>query len=266
MLNAIYASKLYKTSSRKSKIRAAAESPMNVELVAQLAKSLDEEYKTDEYLLSEEDKAAKASPSPAGEGGASEGGEGGMGEGPSGGGHFSGGPSGGGHIPGGDIGSEPGEFVEEGAPDDMGGGDEGSDDGGSESAPEPAESSDVEESTKVKGTPVKASSDPRECKDPNQLIDEVKGLLNLNEATAGVIRAAIKENELWIYFNDNINLNNIMSDVIDTVNSSGYTRLEFNRLARSDNSIVFIINDYSEMVKPLEPVDEKDGVIKEISE
>ena len=98
MLQSIYASKLYKTSTRKSRIKAAVESPVNVELVAQLAKSLDEEYKTDEYLLTEADKAAKAQPAPSGEGGAEggaagpEGGaDGGFGGGPSGGGHFSGG-------------------------------------------------------------------------------------------------------------------------------------------------------------------------------
>ena len=254
MLQSIYASKLYKTSTRKSRIKAAAESPMNVELVAQLAKSLDEEYKTDDYLMTEKDKAAKAQPAaPQGGEGQGEasgpdfgGSEGGFSGGhPSGGGHFSGGPdfSAGGEDLGGDEGLS---------------GPEAPDEGG---APEPAEkpSDDVKESTRTKGRRVTASSD---FKDMGEVANQIKGMLNFKDSTAGVNRTLVKENELWVYFNDDINLNNIMSDVIDTLNGSGYTYLEFNRLARSDNAMVFIINYYSDMIKPLEQIDEKDGVIK----
>ena len=45
-MKAIFASKLYKASSRKDRIQAALNSLGNSELVQQLASSLDEEYKT----------------------------------------------------------------------------------------------------------------------------------------------------------------------------------------------------------------------------
>lgn len=265
MLQSIYASKLYRTSSRKSRIKASAESSLNAELVTQLAHDLDEEYQTDEYLATEQDKAQSAPEggSPDGGDGASEGGasEGGFGGGPSGG-------HGGGSF-GGDLGSAPGEFVEEDAP--AGGeGDESDipDDSASESSDD---SSDVAESTKIKGKKVTASSDTSTFKDMGQVADQIKGLLNFKDSTSGVSRTLVKENELWIYYNDDMNLNNIMAIVIDTLNGSGYTYLEFNRLARSDNAIVFEIafKSSDNQVKPKqepeveEPeIDEQKSVIE----
>ena len=272
MLQSIYASKLYKASKRKSKIKAAAENPLNGELVTQLANSLDEEYQTDKYLATEQDKAQssgdQASGSPDGGGDSSP--EGGFGGGPSGGGHHSAG--GGGPI--GDLGSAPGEIVE----DDMSSGDEGSLDGGEDGegpAPEPDDSSDkpadVSESTIVRGKKVTASVDPCNFKDMGQVADQIKGLLNFKDSTSGVSRTFVKENELWIYYSDDINLNNIMAIVIDTLNGSGYTYLEFNRLARSDNAIVFEIafKSSDNQVKPKQeeevepPETEEESLIKE---
>lgn len=90
-------------------------------------------------------------------------------------------------------------------------------------------------------------------------VQDIKGILNALEDTKGVQRVGIKnENELWIYYNDSINLNNVMGPVIEELNKPGYTYLEFNRLARSDNAIVFIIM--------LEDTDCKKGSIKEIEE
>lgn len=71
---------------------------------------------------------------------------------------------------------------------------------------------------------------------------EVAGILNANEDTAGVERAKIKDSELWIYYNDKLNLNNLMTSAIKLLDASSHYQLSFNRLARSENAIVFDVN------------------------
>ena len=73
----------------------------------------------------------------------------------------------------------------------------------------------------------------------SSLVDELKGTLNARSETSGVARIAIKSEELWIYYNDNVNLNSMMPNVIDVLNAANYYYLVFNRLARTDNAIVF---------------------------
>lgn len=99
--------------------------------------------------------------------------------------------------------------------------------------PEP-ESKLVEESTEVKSKEnIKASiTDKLNC---------FKDTLNSRQDTAGVIRIAQKEKEMWIYYNDDVNLNDIMVDVIECIANIDCNMFEFNRLARSDNAIVFVI-------------------------
>ena len=58
--------------------------------------------------------------------------------------------------------------------------------------------------------------------------------------------------ELWIHYNDSINLNNVMEPVIAVLNAANYFKLDFNRLARTENAIVFSITVASVPVKPLE--------------
>ena len=70
--------------------------------------------------------------------------------------------------------------------------------------------------------------------------DAIKTALNNSTETKGVNRTSIKDDELWIYYDDSINLNKVMADAIETIYTFGYG-LEFNRLARSDNAIVFLI-------------------------
>lgn len=72
-------------------------------------------------------------------------------------------------------------------------------------------------------------------------LNVLKGTLNMREDTAGVSRITEKDDELWIYYNDDVNLNNTMTAVIEHLSNSGHKNLEFNRLARSDNAIVFVI-------------------------
>lgn len=90
----------------------------------------------------------------------------------------------------------------------------------------------VEESTKIHVIP----------------LDEIKGTLNHVADTAGVSRIEMKDHELWIFYNDEVNLNNIMTEVIELLNNTGYTYLSFNRLARSNNAIVFEISYNTTMV------------------
>jgi hypothetical protein len=84
----------------------------------------------------------------------------------------------------------------------------------------------------------------------------IKGTLNAREDTSGVSRIEVKDSELWIYYNDDSNLNDKMVEVISVLNSPGYTYLKFNRLARSNNAIVFDVNLNVEPIKSVKEVEE----------
>jgi hypothetical protein len=241
-INAILASKMYRASPRKDKIRAALESPINTELVQQLSEYLDDSAKAlNRGAIAQEgenvigDDVDDIRPGAAGGGG----------PGPSGGGSFAGGP-------GGDIDDEfEGEFDENGDPIEVPEGEEPLDNSESTSDDEPPaddEPQEIDSSTSTDGNPISASYDP------NQLPTQLKSTLNMREECAGVERVSIKECELWIYYNDKINLNNVMSEVIEILNAANYSYLNFNRLARTDNAIVFDIDliDSENEVKPIE--------------
>ena len=225
-MKSIYASKLYIASSRKDRIDAALIAPSNLELVQQLANDLDEEYIThenlglepeseegdnepelDEFIVDEEidpesDLMTMEDVATPKEHSA---------------------PS---HSSKSDKPAEHKESSKEGDPDLM---------------PEsPANDLNNEE-------PTAASTETDETKESVVAasladLNILKNTLNGRTDTAGVTRIAEKENEIWIYYNDDINLNNIMTDVIEYIMSAGYDVLEFNRLARSDNAIVFLNN------------------------
>lgn len=85
---------------------------------------------------------------------------------------------------------------------------------------------------------------------PKLDLNALQGTLNSREDTAGVSYLLQKDNELWIHYNDSINLNNTMEAVITLIRDLGYDNLTFNRLARSANAIVFeivmtTVNNYS---------------------
>ena len=65
-------------------------------------------------------------------------------------------------------------------------------------------------------------------------LSSVTASLNATPATQGVRSCRMINSELWIYYNDDINLNSVMESVIDSVPD-----WEFNRLARSHNAVVF---------------------------
>jgi hypothetical protein len=113
------------------------------------------------------------------------------------------------------------------------------------STPEDTSSDDgvdttTEAATEIDNGVVANSIDDDGIQDTKSLTDSVKTTLNNNAETKGVSRASIKDDELWVYYEDSINLNKVMANAIETLNSLDY-ELEFNRLARSDNAIVFLV-------------------------
>lgn len=236
-LSRIYSSKLYITSTRKDRIKAAINDPFNVELVQQISDYLDNDSKkllktaVEEEDAKTEELENKNSDSDKGS-----------------------------------IEDEPlddernvfspsysGSHGPIAPPSDMG---DGMDEGGSEesggepdNAPEePAPDTDVEESTQI---PIEGSSKIEDI--ISGLIDDlpvIKGTLNGRADTAGVIRLNVDDDELWIYYGDEVNLSDIMVDVIEALNGANYNYLTFNRLARSNNAIVFdITGNISEPIK-----------------
>lgn len=95
--------------------------------------------------------------------------------------------------------------------------------------------------------------------DMNNQVESIKGTLNSQQLTCGVTRVAVKNDEVWCYYNDSVNLNEVMVEAIDLVSKAGYSYLEFNRLARSDNAIVFVIikNDTDRTLAPEQEVSTK---------
>lgn len=70
------------------------------------------------------------------------------------------------------------------------------------------------------------------------IISSLKEKLNASEICKGVSLVSCKGKEIWVRYDDNINLNDIMYDAIKCV--TDISPLTFNRLARFDNSIVFV--------------------------
>lgn len=214
-MKAIYASKLYKSKSMSGRdnIKSAIEDPINSELLLQLAEYLDEEYQ--ELLNTPEPEDTKED-----------------------------------KVDDKDVEVEPSENF------DISNLDTSSTEDGKEinEIDESTNSEDIkeDESTNSSTKLDKSSILSQTVLNPNCIVseinlkglaDELKGTLNMREDTSGVARIALKEAELWIYYNDNINLNTIMTQVIETLSAASYTYLQFNRLARTDNAIVFTVNE-----------------------
>lgn len=242
-MKSIFACKLYKASPRKEKIRCAIENPVNMELVTQLSEYLDDEYRTPDLsdttdsMSIHEGQVSPGSPSSSG----SSGDFGGMANIPLGGDS----PSSEGSSSSDDIDLEDDEIQ----PDDVDSLEDVTDDlveeeivddaiGDEDGAIESSESIDVKVTSGLS----------------SEVVEQLKGTLNTRQDTRGVNRVLIKDTELWIYYEDSINLNNVMGPAIELLNASSYTYLEFNRLARSANAIVFqiCIDDTNTSVKPLE--------------
>lgn len=218
--NAILASRLIRSSEQLEAVKSAIEDPINTELVKQLESYLDPEAK--KLLNDAEEAKSKAAekaveditgPDDAADA-ESDSGFGGMGGGRSIPDRFSGRPSAPMDMETPDL---PGDFESE-----------------------ETEETEVESSSTVYGKPVTAASDIQQS-DVADKVTSLKGYLNANSSTAGADRIVIKDDELWIHFNDSINLNNTMIPVIEYM-TNPYPWLAFNRLARSENAMVFTIN------------------------
>ena len=75
--------------------------------------------------------------------------------------------------------------------------------------------------------------------------ESIQEFLNDQDSTSGVSRVVEKDSEIWIHYNDKINLNNVMEDVFARL-SKEYPEAEFNRLARTENAIVFVVESDEE--------------------
>ena len=228
-MSRIYACKLFKASKRADKIIAALQNPMNLELVKQVSGYLDEEYqqytkrtKTDtgneEPLESESADVEDTEDTKDTENKTSI------------------------NDKSSDNVSTTSHSVSKSANTST------SDDSSSESdsTDEPAakdttDDEPVEESTKITASNYSPSVSESINNNLESITTQVGGLLNSKDETKGVSRIMIKDNEMWIHYEDSINLNNVMTQVIMLLSSAGYNYLEFNRLARSENAIVFQI-------------------------
>lgn len=234
-MKSIYASKLYRASKRKDRIDAAIIAPTNLSLVQQLADSLDEEYQTPENLGVPSSKPENEEPEN-------------------------------------EETSSLDDFVvdEEVNPetdlmtlDDLNEGNKSSKGHSKPSAPvhndKPEKEESKEDTSELIPDSPATEQKPKETEKPSEPeastnlegqqnikattladLSVLKNTLNSRQDTSGVTRIAEKEKEIWIYYNDDVNLNNIMTDVIEYLLDSGYEMFEFNRLARSDNAIVFV--------------------------
>ena len=252
-MKAIFACKLYKSSKRKDKIKAALQNPINAELVEQLDEYLGEEYrpvtKIDGDVMKTVPKHNKESDIPDTQSRSS-----------------SHGPSGGGL---GGLSSALSGLDDDTTISEKYGDELDADGNAAFDATQGTISSDDDTSDDNSDTTANSSTRVRKSSivadtvvtkpfvetqvSLNGLAGELKGTLNARSSTTGVNRVSVKNDEIWIHYNDDINLNNVMTAVIDTLNSANYHYLIFNRLARTDNAIVFTINgnDTDNVMEPI---------------
>ena len=204
---------MFRSSSRKNHIKANIANPINVELVQQIQDLTDDSEDTVEKVNPSENKSElKILKGPSSS------------------------PSGGSYSTSLSHGSEPSEddiFIPD-ETDNNGNKDENFDDSDSldtsdESVDEDTSDENVESSEAITAV-VEDELD----------INQLKSILNESSSlTYGVSRISERNNEVWVYYNDDVNLNPMLSDIIYAVESSKFKNLEFNRIARSDNAVVF---------------------------
>lgn len=87
----------------------------------------------------------------------------------------------------------------------------------------------------------------------SQAVTEIPGMLNLREDTAGVTYASLKggaTSELWVYYSSDVDMNKVLDKVNSALLDSGYYFLEFNRVSRDENAIIFNVNWISNYFNP----------------
>ena len=207
----IYASRLFKYSKHQDRIIAAINNPINSELVSQLSEYVDldsidtvePEVNVDTKINSNEPKGNNLRPGPKSK--------------------YTSTPS-----------SINNESFEE--PKNV-------DDNESEDNLDNEPEENLDASVSTTGSPIQANTVI--TNDGNRLsTDSILSTVNSLDTSSGAARVSTKDDnkELWIYYSDSINLNNVMTSVIELLDNSGYYYLTFNRLARTDNAIVFDVN------------------------
>lgn len=243
-LTKIYNSKLYLTSSRKDKIHAAIENPINLELVQQISDYLDDSSKEVLKKAVADNQAKETPTAPATDTSnetnvfddfSSSAPESGAGHSSSG---FSSGGFSGGNVFD-DFGDTEGDMPDGDAPADT------TDVPTSDTtSAEPASDVPVEQNTSVTQEEVISAEDINAEEETAVLQSGIiKKLLNDQEDTSGVVRVDIDDTETWIYYNDKVNLNDIFDNVIALLKDYKYDMLKFSRLARTDNAVVFDIKE-----------------------
>lgn len=107
-------------------------------------------------------------------------------------------------------------------------------------------SNDVNESTSTTKAQIKSSTYVT-ADIVARAVNELPGALNLSDDTKGVDYAAFKTNannanEVWIYYDNEVDVSKILNNVVTYLLSSGYYYLQFNRISRDDNALVFVVN------------------------
>ena len=227
-MEAIFSCKLYKGSTRKAAIRAALENPINQELVVQLKKYLDPDDLGElmkNQIAQEQENDQAATEAQAVEGDESE------------------------------IIATPEQTVVQvssiehtGVADNLPATDADIDDNVTEipnadEATDPVEEEEVVDDVESATALAELDSSSQVSQLPS--LDTVKGQLNAKDSTSGVVRTRNINDELWVYYDDKKNLNTLMGDVIESLQAAGFYNLEFNRLARTENAIVFQVSETS---------------------
>ena len=211
----IYTSKLFLDSKRKEHIRSAVGNPINMELIAQMPEYIDEKFADLEFKEKPKDSEEEA------------------------------------------LRNGEAEIIDSEGSDNSRVVVKHSDMGMDMPSEEPPMQEQSSESSEPVGESVKLSNDSDSVHasvgfisptidnedELKSRLDTLLGTLNMRSDCSGVVRIVIRNKELWIYYSDKINLNNVMEPVIKVLYESGYKYLDFNRLARTDNAIVFEILD-----------------------
>lgn len=213
LLKYIYGCKMFRSSSRKNHIKANIANPINVELVHQIQDLTDDSEDTSEKVNPSENRSERK-----------------ILKGPS------SSPSGGSYSPSFSDDIEPSE-------DDIFIPDESNDESDKDEKTDDSinlDNSDELNDEDVSDENVESSEAITAVVEDDVDINQLKSILNESSSlTYGVSRISERKNEVWIYYNDDVNLNPMLSDIIYTVESSKFKNLEFNRIARSDNAVVF---------------------------
>lgn len=244
-LDRIYASKMYLTSTRKDRIHAAIQDPLNIELVQQVSSYLDSDSKAKLQEAVAEKEAAEAQvaqESADAEANVFDQADAAASGGSSGGSTFHGGSSGSSSV------FDDFDAAGEGGADDLGSdmsdGDFDAPDIDVDGVPTPEADVDVdiEESTEVIADDGIEITSSEEEEAPAIQSGIIKKLLNEQDDTKGVVRVDPTDDEVWIYYEDKVNLNDVMDNVITLIKNT-YAALKFSRLARTDNAVVFDIKE-----------------------